>query len=64
VIIKLVARKHEVKSRVRHFRRRFEDTIIVSPEESGSEGIKVVCLVRDNDQWGALMNIVINFWVL
>lgn len=59
--INLVAREHERKTRVRRFRRRFEDIVILHLKVFGCQGINVVYLVRANDHLGALMNNVINF---
>jgi len=41
-----------------------EDTIKIDLRETGLEGVDWIHLAQERDQWWALVNIVMNFWVI
>jgi hypothetical protein len=48
---------------VRH-RRRWEDNIKTGRQEVGCEGMDWIDVPQNSDRWRALVNAVMNFWVL
>jgi hypothetical protein len=49
---------------LRRPRRRWEDNIRMDHREIGWEGVGWMHLAEDRDQWQALVNMVMNLWVL
>jgi hypothetical protein len=45
-------------------RRRWVDNIKMNVGKIGWGGMDWIDLARDNDQWKALVNAILNFWVL
>jgi hypothetical protein len=56
--------KPEVKRSLGRPRRRWEDNIRMDLREIWWEGVDVMHLAQDNDQWRAVVNTVISLWVL
>jgi hypothetical protein len=55
--------KPEGKKLLRGPRHRWENSIRMDLRETGWEGVDWIHLAHDMDQWQALMNMVMNFWV-
>jgi hypothetical protein len=45
-------------------RHRWKDGIRMDLREIGWRGVKWIHLAQDRDQWQAVMNVVMNLWVL
>jgi hypothetical protein len=43
---------------------RWEDNIKMDVKEIGGEGMDLIYLAQDRDKWWAVVNMVMNLWVL
>jgi hypothetical protein len=55
--------KPEVKRPLGRPRRRWVDNIKIDLREIEWDGVEWIELAQDRDQWGALVNMVMNLWV-
>jgi hypothetical protein len=60
---KILFRKPEGKRKLGRLRHRWEDNIRMNLRETGWKDVDWIHLAQDRDQWWALVNTVINFWV-
>jgi hypothetical protein len=56
--------KPEGKRPIGRPRRRWVDNIEIDLRENGWSGMEWIDLAQDRDQWCALVNTVMNFWIL
>jgi hypothetical protein len=56
--------KPEGKKSLERPRRRWEDNITMDLQEVGCASMDLIELARDRDRWQALVNAVMNLWVL
>jgi hypothetical protein len=56
--------KFEGKRPLGRPKRRWENNIRMDLREIGWEGVDIIHLNQDRDQWQALVKTVMNFWVL
>jgi hypothetical protein len=61
---RILVGKPEGKRPRRRSRRRWEDNIRIDLREIGYGGMDWIDLAQDRDQWRALVNLVMNLWVL
>jgi hypothetical protein len=54
----------EGKSPLERLRRRWEDAIKMDLKEIGWGGVEWIHLAQDRDCWWAVVNVVMNLWVL
>jgi hypothetical protein len=59
----LLVRKPEGKRLLGRPRHRWKDNVRIHFREIGWEGVDWMHMVEDRDQWQAVMNVVMNFWV-
>jgi hypothetical protein len=57
-------RKPEEKRPIGRSRRRWEDNVRMDLKEIGCEGVDWIHETQDKDQWRALVNTVMELWVL
>jgi hypothetical protein len=60
---RILVGKPEEKRTLGRQRRRWVDNIKMLPREIGCGGMDWIDLTQDRDQWRALVNTVMNFWV-
>jgi len=60
---KILVRKSEGKRPLGRPRHRWKDNIIMDLREIGWECVNWMHLAEDREQWWALVNTVMNFWV-
>ena len=63
-VYRVLVGKPEGKRPLGRPRRRWEDNIKMDLQDMGCEGMDWIELVQDRDRWRALVNVVMNFWVL
>jgi hypothetical protein len=63
-VYKVLVEKHEGKRPFRGPRHGWEDGIGMDPREIGLGGVDWICLAQDRDRWQAVVNVVIDLWVL
>jgi hypothetical protein len=55
--------KHDGKRPVVRPRHRWEDNITTDLREMGWKGVELIHLAQSSNQWRAIMNMVMNFWI-
>jgi hypothetical protein len=63
-VYKILARKPEGRNQLKRLRRRWKVNIRIEIREVGWEGVDWIHLTQERDQWQAVMNMVMNLWVL
>jgi hypothetical protein len=63
-VYKVLVGKPEGKRPLERPRRRWEDGIRMDLREIGLGGVDWIRLAQDRDQWRAVVNAVMNLWVL
>jgi hypothetical protein len=63
-VYRVLVGKPEGKRPLGRPRRRWEDGIKMDLEEIGRGGVEWIHLAQDRDRWRALVNVVMNLWVL
>jgi hypothetical protein len=61
---RILVGKPEGKRSLRRPRRRWVNNIKIDLRARGWDGLDLIDLIQDRDQWKALVNMVINLWVL
>jgi hypothetical protein len=61
---KVLLGKPEGKSPLRRLRHRWKDGIVMDLREIGWEGVYWIHLAEERDWWWAVVNMVMNLWVL
>jgi hypothetical protein len=60
---RILVGNQEGKRPLRRLRRRWLDNIKMDLREIGWDGVDWIDMAQDRDQWRALVNTVLNFWV-
>jgi len=63
-VYRVLVGKPEGKRPIKGLWHRWEDNIKMDLQEVGCGGMDWIDLAQDRDRWQALVNVVINFWVL
>jgi hypothetical protein len=61
---RILVGRHEGRQQLERPRHRWEDNIKMALQEVGWEGMDWIELAEDKDRWQALVNKVMNLWVL
>jgi hypothetical protein len=63
-VYRVLVGKPEGKKPLGRLRCRWEDGIRMDLRETGWRGVEWICLAQNRDWWRALINAVLNLWVL